>query len=181
MARRNALRRDRLAAREALDTPTHNAFCAAIDARLTDLLLHRPPTSIGFCWPIRKEFDARPLILRLIAAGWQAFIPVVELPDAPMVFRHWSSDTPMTTDHHGIPVPATAPAIHAPDLLLIPLVAFDAAGYRLGYGGGYFDRTLVSCIPHPITIGIGFELARVPTIYPQAHDQACDIIITEFS
>lgn len=180
-ARRTALRRDKLAAREALDTLAHAALNAAIETRLTTLLLHRPATSIGFCWPIRNEFDARPLVSRLIAAGWQAVMPVVVAPNAPMVFRHWSPDTPMTTDRHGIPVPSLADSAPAPNVLLVPLVAFDDAGYRLGYGGGYFDRTLANCVPRPITIGIGFELARVPTIYPQAHDQTCDFIITELS
>ena len=180
-SQRSRLRRDRLAAREALDAATHAAFSAAIDARLAALLIHRPAACIGFCWPIRKEFDARPLVLRLLAAGWQAVMPVVVQANAPMTFRHWSPDTPMTTDCHGIPVPSLTNTAPAPNILLVPLVAFDDAGYRLGYGGGYFDRTLANCVPRPITIGVGFELARVPTIYPEPHDQLCDFVITEFS
>jgi 5,10-methenyltetrahydrofolate synthetase len=117
-------------------------------------------------------------------------MPVVVIPAAPMIFRAWTPATPMTTDRHGIPVPVDIPADPttgdaviepniAPDILLLPLVAFDAAGYRLGYGGGYFDRTLAARVPRPRAIGVGFELARVPDIRPQAHDLPLDAIVTE--
>ena len=77
-----------------------------------------------------------------------------------------------------IPVPATA-AGPTPDVLLLPLVAFDAAGYRLGYGGGYFDRTLAAMHPRPLTIGVGFDLCAVADIRPERHDIPLDLIVTE--
>lgn len=179
---RAGLRREKLAARLALDVASHSRLCARLAAHLATELLSRPAARIGFCAPVQNEFDARPLISRLIAIGWQACMPVVEAPAAPMLFRRWTPQTPMTSDRHGIPIPATAAdttATAAPDILLLPLVAFDAAGYRLGYGGGYFDRTLAAYVPRPFAIGVGFELGRVATVYPQAHDQVCDALVTE--
>jgi len=68
-----------------------------------------------------------------------------------------------------------------PDLVLMPVVGFDPANFRLGYGGGYFDRTLAALSPRPRSIGIGFELSRLPTVHPQPHDLAMDVIVTEAS
>jgi 5-formyltetrahydrofolate cyclo-ligase len=128
--------------------------------------------------PIRAEADCRPLVEHLIALGWQAAMPVVIRLDAPMEFRDWWPAAPMTADPHGIPVPATRVSAH-PDVMLLPLVAFDEAGYRLGYGGGYFDRTLAAMKPRPMTIGVGFDLAAVKDIHPQRHDIPLDLIVTE--
>lgn len=114
----------------------------------------------------------------MLECGWQAVMPTVAVPDAPMEFRPWRPGTPLVADPFGIPVPDTA-AGPAPAVLLLPLVAFDAAGYRLGYGGGYFDRTLAACAPRPVTIGVGFDCCGVATIWPQAHDVPLDCIVTE--
>ena len=114
----------------------------------------------------------------LILRGWRACQPVVVAPAAPMHFLAWTPDAPMTADRHGIPIPATAPCA-APDVLLLPLVAFDGEGYRIGYGGGYFDRTLAALRPRPLTIGVGFEVGRVDSVRPQAHDIRLDLIVTE--
>lgn len=134
---------------------------------------------IAFCWPIRSEFDARSLLRHfLLDRGWTACIPVVEQVDRPMVFRVWSPDGAMARDVHGIPIPAAGPCCH-PDVILLPLVAFDGRGYRLGYGGGYFDRTLAVLNPRPWTIGVGYELGRVDTIRPEPHDVPLDFCVTE--
>lgn len=177
-AARAALRRAMIAARQAVPAAAREQASARILEHLAGLLLGRPAGRLGFCWPIRAEVDCRPLVARLIAAGWQAAMPTVVALEAPMKFRRWSPDAPMTADPYGIPVPAT-PATATPDVLLLPLVAFDAAGYRLGYGGGYFDRTLAACVPRPLTIGVGFELCAVATIHPEAHDVPLDLIVTE--
>lgn len=84
----------------------------------------------------------------------------------------------MIADRFGIPVPAYGDFV-VPDVLLLPLNAFDDAGYRLGYGGGYFDRTLASIVPRPLAIGVGFTIGRVASIAPQPHDQRLDLIVTE--
>jgi 5,10-methenyltetrahydrofolate synthetase len=177
---RAALRREKIAARQALDPDTHRQASRLILDNLGQFLAARPAGTIAFCWPIRAEVDCRPLVGRLLAAGWQAAMPTVVQADTPMEFRTWWPDAPMQADPYGIPIPAT-PAVPAPDVLLLPLVACDAAGYRLGYGGGYFDRTLASCQPRPLAIGIGFELCRVDSIHPEAHDIPIDVLVTENS
>ncbi len=179
-AARAALRREKIAARRALDPATHRQASARIHDMLHGFLAARPAGSIGFCWPIRAEVDCRSLVTRLRAAGWQACMPTVVQADAPMVFRGWWPDAPMQADPFGIPVPGTH-TVPAPDVLLVPLVACDATGYRLGYGGGYFDRTLAACTRRPYTIGVGFELCRVDSIHPGRHDIPLDASVTELS
>jgi 5,10-methenyltetrahydrofolate synthetase len=175
---RAALRRDKIAARLALSPETRRQASGHILDHLARLLLPRPAGVIGYCWPIRAEVDCRPLVESLLGRGWRAAMPTVVVPAAPMEFRVWWPDAPMTADPFGIPVPATA-VDGVPDVLLLPLVAFDAAGYRLGYGGGYFDRTLAGCRPRPLTVGVGFECCAVESIRPEPHDVPLDAIVTE--
>lgn len=84
----------------------------------------------------------------------------------------------MRPDRFGIPQPVEQVTLDT-DLLLVPVNGFDAKGYRIGYGGGYFDRTLASLSPQPLTVGVGFELSRLESIEPQAHDRPLDWIVTE--
>lgn len=178
MVFRAALRREKLAARLALDPRTHAMLSARIEAHLAAWLKSLPPQILAFCAPVRGEFDARPLASHLLEQGWSAAMPVVETIDAPMRFRRWTPSTAMGVDRYDIPIPAAGPAI-TPDIVLLPLLAFDTQGFRLGYGGGYFDRTLAALVPRPLAIGIGFELARVADIGPQEHDLPLDAVVTE--
>ena len=175
---RTALRREKLAARLALDPAAHAALAVKLEQHLAALLLPLAPQTMAFCAPVRGEFDARPLATRLIERGWQAAMPVVTAVAAPMDFRAWSPSTTMGADRYGIPIPADG-AVVVPDIVLLPLLAFDAQGFRLGYGGGYFDRTLAAMVPRPQAIGVGFELGRVADIRPEAHDIGLDAMVTE--
>lgn len=197
---RAALRTEKIAAREALPAALLAAHSACIEATLEALLGGSPaPTTgrrqsalantepvwldaaggtLGFCWPVRQEFDARPLAERLIARGGRACLPVVVAEAAPLRFRAWTPDTGLAPDRFGIPTPVAGEFI-VPDVLLIPLVAFDAHNFRIGYGGGFFDRTLAVLSPRPLAIGVGFELARVADTQPGAHDIALDVVVTE--
>jgi len=178
---KSTLRREKIAAREALPAAEHRRLSSSIEAHLNGLLQSCRPRRLGFCWPIRNEFDCRPLVSRLIASGVQACLPRVMAPDTALTFCAWQPDSKMLIDHYGIHYPASC-ALLTPDVLLMPLNAFDAAGYRLGYGGGYFDRTLAAFAAlslQPMTIGVGFELARVPSIFPGAHDLPVDAVVTE--
>ena len=175
---RAALRREKLAARMELDGSAHAALSARIEAHLATLLTALPPQTLAFCAPVRGEFDARPLAGLLIRRGWNAAMPVAEDAAAPMRFRHWTLASAMHSDRHGIPVPIDGPDV-VPDIVLLPLLAFDTQGFRLGYGGGYFDRTLAALVPRPLAIGVGFELARVADIRPQPHDMPLDAVVTE--
>lgn len=175
---RAVLRREKLAARMALDEKDHLALSLRVEAHLDALLLPYPPRTLAFCAPVRKEFDARRLASHLIERGWLAAMPVVEAAETPMSFRIWTPLCAMGSDRHGIPIPLGGASI-VPDIVLLPLVAFDPRGFRIGYGGGYFDRTLATLVPRPLAIGVGFELGRVADIRPQAHDLSLDMVVTE--
>ena len=178
LAARADLRREKIAARVALPTATHVRLSAQLEARLRPLLRSCHPEIIGYCWPIRGEFDCRPLVLELLQQGVRACLPLVLAIGSAMEFREWKPGSPMREDRYGIHHPASG-AILVPDLLLIPVNAFDSHGYRLGYGGGYFDRTLAALDPRPLAVGVGFELARVASTLPGAHDIALDAVVTE--
>jgi len=96
----------------------------------------------------------------------------------PLEYRGWRPGEPLVDGVWNIPVPEKRDIV-MPMVVLAPLVGFDRAGYRLGYGGGYFDRTLGALSPRPLAIGIGFELQQMDTIYPQPFDVPMDVIVTE--
>lgn len=179
---RRTLRSDRLAARAALTAEEHAQRSQQLERRLAGFLAaHWDSVQvIGFYWPYRAEFDVRPLMTRLFERqeGRCFCLPVVIAPGQPLRYRAWQPQCILQCDRHGIATPVNG-AWHIPDLLLIPVNAFDDQGYRLGYGAGYFDRTLASLHPVPRTLGIGFELAHVASILPEAHDQPLDAVITE--
>ena len=177
---RRTLRARLLAARQAPTTAEYAVWSAQISERLTGLLADLRPRLLGFYWPHRGEYDPMPVIAPRVAGGGQAALPVVVGRDRPLEYRLWSPGIAMTRGAlaFGIPHPSEGvPQI--PDILLIPLLGFDPQGYRLGYGGGYFDRTLAAWRPSPRTVGVGFEIGRVETIRPQPHDVAMDFIVSE--
>jgi len=133
---------------------------------------------IGFYWPFKSEIDLRHLVRDLLAAGADAALPVVVERREPLEFWTWRQRMKLTRGIWNIPVPTERNPVR-PAALLVPLLGFDTAGYRLGYGGGYYDRTLAAMKPTPLTIGVGYELGRLTTIYPQPHDIPLDAIVTE--
>ena len=149
---------------------------------VTELLIAHfrlPPQSVlGFYWPFKGEFDPRFTVHHLRTRGVRVALPVVLQKNAPLEFREWWPGVATRKGVFDLPVPDGTDVLQ-PTALLIPPVGFDAQGYRLGYGGGYFDRTLAGMQPAPLKIGVGFELSRLPTIRPQAHDIAMDFIVTE--
>lgn len=180
-ADRRGLRARLIAAREALPPDRHGLMSAALERHLDALVTRLAPRVLGFCWPYRAEFDCRPIVRRWLAGDAttrRAALAVVTGDGEPLVFRRWSPRSAMVPGRYGIPVPRTGAALR-PDLLLMPLVGFDAAGFRLGYGGGYFDRTLGAASPRPVAVGVGFELARLESIAPSAHDVPLDYVVTE--
>lgn len=175
---RGALRSRLVAAREALPAGLHAQLSRKMERHLAELLDALNPAVLAFCWPFRAEFDARALVSTRLQGGLRACLPVVMDNDSPLEFREWTPQSEMIEDRFGIHIPARG-AVLRPDVILMPLNGFDEAGYRLGYGGGYFDRTLGTLKPQPLAIGIGFELARVPTIQPQNYDRPMDWVVTE--
>ncbi|MEF8701052.1 MAG: 5-formyltetrahydrofolate cyclo-ligase [Candidatus Accumulibacter sp. UW27] len=158
--------------------------CARLSRQIRALLQAFLPClsgmRVGFCWPVNNEPDLRPLIERWVSEGgpgFAALLPVVG-EAAGLAFRPWAPGTVMVSDRYGIPMPAAGDFM-LPEALLIPVNGFDAAGYRIGYGGGYFDRLLAALSPRPLAIGVGFELARLVSIDPEPHDQPLDVMVTE--
>lgn len=178
-AERKRLRADRLA----LSVEARAEIGLALGGHLRAVLAARFGTVrdmvFSAYWPIKGEPDLRPVMASLHAEGVTVCLPVVEQKAAPLVFRRWTPEIQMVRGDWNIPVPPPDAAICTPDISLAPLVGWDAQGFRLGYGGGYFDRTLAKLAPGPFTIGIGFQSARLTTIFPQPHDIGLDIILTE--
>lgn len=177
---RKARREELLAARAALGIAVRQEIAAGIaaniDRLLADLGAGVAGKVISAYWPIKSEPDLRPWLERMQAAGAQLALPVVAERARPLVFRPWQPGGAMRRGHWNILEPANDDSV-TPDIALVPLVGWDDAGYRLGYGGGYFDRTLARI--RPLAIGVGLQSARLATIYPQPHDIPLAAIVTE--
>jgi len=174
---RVATRKSLIAARMAMPDMERRAQGQATIARLSahfDLARHR---TLGIYWPIRGEIDVRATAAALIASGCVIGLPVVVEEAAPLEFWRWHPGMPLRHDRAKIPIPAQRELI-APAALLVPLVGFDRNAYRLGYGGGYYDRTLAAFAEKPLCIGLGYDAAELPSIHPQPHDIPLDAIVT---
>jgi 5-formyltetrahydrofolate cyclo-ligase len=134
--------------------------------------------AIGIYWPLRAEMDVRDMARAHVEAGGIAALPVVVERNAAVEFWRWVPGMKMDKGIWDIPIPAERELVH-PDLLIVPLVGFDAGCYRLGYGGGYYDRTIAAANPRPLCVGLGFSAAALPSIFPQPHDIPMQMIITE--
>jgi 5-formyltetrahydrofolate cyclo-ligase len=130
--------------------------------------------------PIGEEIDPLPLAGRLRAEGWRTALPVMVGKDRPLVFRAWESGDPLEARMWGIREPAADRPALEPDLLLVPLLAFDAAGWRLGYGGGYYDRSLAGLRARKpaVAIGLAFDEQRVDAVPHSDYDQRLDWVLT---
>jgi 5-formyltetrahydrofolate cyclo-ligase len=135
-------------------------------------------STLGVYWPVRGEIDVRGLATEHLRRGGRVALPVVISKAAPVEFWSWAPGMPMQRDLYGIPVPKEREAV-IPDALLVPLVGFDPQRYRLGYGAGYYDRTLAAATRRPFCIGLGYQAAQLDSIFPQPHDIAMDVIVTD--
>ncbi|HKW36312.1 MAG TPA: 5-formyltetrahydrofolate cyclo-ligase [Burkholderiales bacterium] len=133
---------------------------------------------IAFCWPYRNEYDVRHLAAALRRRGAKTAMPVVVAPKTPLIFREWHPGVGLAEGPLGIPYPVGSPEV-VPDHVLLPMVGWDGDGYRLGYGGAFFDRTLASLEKRPRVIGLAYEQAYLKTIQPQPHDIPVDFVVTE--
>jgi 5-formyltetrahydrofolate cyclo-ligase len=182
---RKSLRKVSLAERNLQKKTTIATWSSAVGAHLLAQWPQAPGSIIGFCWPVQNEADLLPVLeeWRQRANNGQLVcaLPVVAGPGQALRFRTWHREAAMVTDRYGIPTPAAGELVR-PDVLLIPLNAFDAQGFRIGYGGGFFDRTLAALNAinaRPLAIGVGFEIGRVADTQPQPHDERLDWIVTE--
>ncbi len=141
---------------------------------------HRGAGVVAGYRPIRSEIDPTPLMLALHAAGHRLAVPVIEGAGKPLRFREWHPEAAMTEGPFGVPVPLTG-CWREPDLLIVPLLAFDRAGWRLGYGGGFYDRTLAALRLRRPVLAVGFAYAaqEVAAVPHGESDQPLDAIVTE--
>jgi 5-formyltetrahydrofolate cyclo-ligase len=175
---RTGMRAELIARRLAAPAAEREAWSLEISLILLRAVPWRERLNVGFCWPHKGEYDARPLLRSLRERGMQTALPVIEQRNQPMIFRLWSPAAAMEEGPLGIPRPVGTAQV-VPDVLLAPMVGFGRSGDRLGYGGGYFDRTLAALEPRPLCIGVGFELSQVDSIFPQPYDVPMDAIVTE--
>lgn len=178
---RKAARASLIAARVALDAERLAGMRDAIDKHLTRAFPGLARGIVAFCWPYRNEYDARHLARQLRAGGASTALPVVVAHGQPLIFRLWKPGDVMSNGVYDIPYPASGGAV-IPDVALVPMNGFDGAGYRLGYGGGFFDRTLAALRAggaRCVAIGVTYELARLETIHPQPYDIPMDYVVTE--
>ena len=133
---------------------------------------------VSLYWPFRGEPDLRPWAERIIARGGRVALPVVVAKGRPLIFRAWRPGEKLEKGVWNIPVPASGTEAQ-PDVVIAPVVGFDPGNYRLGYGGGFFDRTLAAMPAKPMVIGIGYALSAIPTIYPLPHDIPMDMIVSD--
>lgn len=175
---RRAKREELLGRRLKLDRDERDRIATRVAGLLHRHVPEVQAATIGFYWPFRGELDFRGLAASMYAAGARLSLPVIVTKGEPLEFWHWEPGAKLARGAWGIPVPAERDVTN-PTVLIVPLVGFDEAGYRLGYGGGYYDRTLPVMRPRPFTVGVGFELGRLTTIHPQDHDIPMDTIVTE--
>jgi 5-formyltetrahydrofolate cyclo-ligase len=180
-ARKKLLRQELAARRRELPKAARELAHAAVAADLHLNLPLRGDETVAAYWPLPDEFDTRPLLDVLAAAGHPLCLPVVAMRDAPLVFRAWKPGDRLERGAFGVLAPMADAPIADPEVLLVPMLGFDAAGYRLGYGGGYYDRTLAQRRRRGgvQAVGLAYAAQEVPALPRTANDQPLDAILTE--
>jgi len=166
-----------LAARAAIALPVRQAMARRLMEHLRAALKDRPQP-ISFYWPIKAEPDLRPLMEELDDAGANLCLPVAKKLGEPLSFRVWRKGAPMTRGFWNIPVPADEEEV-VPCTVIAPVLGYDGLSYRLGYGGGFFDRTLAKFGAESQAIGVGYTMFHLKTIQPQPHDIRMSAIVTQ--
>lgn len=179
MLNKSDLRRSLLATRHAIPAELRVRWDAAIGVRVLAWLTAHPVQRLGVYWPINSEPDLRKVYTELAARGVQLALPVVISRTAPLRFAAWMPGDPLVKDAFGVAIPAATGSVVQLDAMLVPCVGFNTNHIRLGYGGGFYDRTLAS-VPRPLALGIAYQCTS-EIFEGNAHDIALDAIITECS
>ena len=174
------LRAAALAARDALGDKKREAAAGKIAKRGLPIEIAAGVVVSGYS-PIRNEIDPAPLMLKLALAGARLALPVVNARGKSLTFRAWSPNDRLVLGSLGIPEPSPAAAELIPDVMLVPLAAFDRAGHRIGYGAGHYDHTFAHLRKSDAVMGIGlaFSVQETPAIPALSHDVALDFVLTE--
>lgn len=175
---RKARREELIAARLAIPADIRAAHAQAIADALDSELGDVSNKAISLYWPFRGEPDLRGWLASATERGATCLLPVVVEKGRPLIFRSWKPGEKLDRGIWSIPIPADGREM-LPDIVISPLVGFDPQLYRLGYGGGFFDRTLATHPGTPLVIGVGYSSQHIPTIHPQPHDIPMTRIVTE--
>jgi len=174
------LRREAMAHRDALPVDVREAAAEALAVQKLPLAI-APGTIVSGFMPLRSEIDPLPLMRKLRDAGATLALPVVAGRGKPLIMRAWRWGEPLATGVWGLREPSPAAPEVEPDILLVPLLAFDRVGHRIGYGAGYYDMTIARLRAHkPMTaIGVAFAVQEIPAVPTTPHDARLDLVLTE--
>ena len=167
-----------------LTMPDRMQRCDLLQRVMRIWLVNRPDIVIGAYWPIKGEFDALPALFRwtegedVKGRHRQIGLPVVDKLHGTLKFHAWFPGCYMEEDAYGIPKPKDTEVI-VPTLLFVPCVGYGTGGFRLGYGGGFYDRTLTELQPKPYTVGLGFTDGFLDDFEPEPHDVPLDAILND--
>ncbi|KQY12560.1 5-formyltetrahydrofolate cyclo-ligase [Rhizobium sp. Root482] len=161
-----------------VDQTQRDSLTAALIARLDTVVTDVAGKRVSLYWPFKGEPDLRGWMASVNAAGGTCLLPVVTAKGQPLTFRAWKQGEKLERGVWNILFPANGPE-QIPDIVIAPLVGFDHDCYRLGYGGGFFDRTLAHLGRAPLVIGVGFSQQAIATIHPLPHDIPMDVIVTD--
>ena len=174
------LRTAALTQRDALGDDVRAAAARTIAARGLPISFEPGAVVSGF-WPIGSEIDPRPLMRAARQQGARLALPVITPRGQPLKFRRWTDETPLARSQFGIMEPSPGAPDVAPDILLVPLAAFDRAGHRIGYGAGYYDFTLAKLrkIKPVVAVGLAFASQEITSVPATPHDARLDFMLTE--
>src|SRR5580700_3281705 len=174
------LRREALARRDALPPAERVQAAEAIAARAFALAIDVGTIVSGFM-PMKSEINPLPLMRKLAAAGARLALPVVAGRGKPLIMRTWGIGEPLAAGVWGIREPPPSAAVVAPDILLVPLLAFDRAGHRIGYGAGYYDMTIAALRARQavVAVGLAFAAQEIAAVPATPHDAPLDLVLTE--
>ncbi|WP_223827269.1 5-formyltetrahydrofolate cyclo-ligase [Undibacterium oligocarboniphilum] len=175
---RNALRRLLLQQRCQTAPSLRQQWDAVLMQKLLDWCRQQQPSSLAVYWPIQAEPDLRTCYPQLVSMGISLALPWVVQTDAPLQFLAWQPGDAMELDRYGIPLPAQRTDLLMPEIVLVPCVGFNADAYRLGYGGGFYDRTLAA-FPSIRALGVAYHCAQADFL-PGEHDIPMQWILTEY-
>ena len=175
---RKNTRQQMLQKRLALSTKDRLFMGRKIILGLDEVIGNIPDKIVSVYWPFQGEPNLLEWMESIILRGAQVALPLVIEKHKPLIFRTWAPGQKLQKGIWDISVPVDGKPV-TPDIVIAPLVAFDNNLYRLGFGGGFFDRTLANLSVKPLLIGVGYEMTKIPTIFPQPYDVPMDLIVTE--
>ncbi len=178
---KQGLRQDALARRTAIDPAVRTAFAERLALAGVDLARRAMASVVGAYWPLAGEADTTWLLQALDYHQFAVALPASEGRDRPLVFRLWTPRDRLTPGPHGVMEPSARARVARPDLLFVPLAAFDRRGHRLGYGAGYYDRTLhaLRAAKPVLAVGVAFAAQEVASVPDEPHDHPLDLVLTE--